>query len=182
MQPDGSEFLMPVVVRPDAVMIRGEGSYLWDDRGRRYLDFVQGWAVNALGHCPREIERVLSRQAGTLLTTSPAYHTAPQLALAQRLTSLGEMAHAYFCVSGAEANEGAIKLARKWGRAHRHGSFEIVSTHDGFHGRTLAAMAASGKPGWDELFPPSVPGFRKVPFGDLSATRAALGTNTAAIL
>jgi acetylornithine/N-succinyldiaminopimelate aminotransferase len=182
MQPEHSQFLMPVVVRPDPVMVRGEGSYLWDDRGRRYLDFVQGWAVNALGHAAPEVRRALAAQAAQLITASPAFYNLPQLELAERLTSLSGLAQAYFCTSGAEANECAIKLARKWGRLHRGGAFEVVSTHDSFHGRTLAAMAASGKPGWEELYPPNLPGFRKVPYGDIGALSAALGPATAAIL
>src|SRR4051794_22681961 len=110
MQPELSHFLMPVVQRPDPVMVRGAGSYLWDEQGRRYLDFVQGWAVNALGHAPPELRRALSAQGDLLITASPAFHTRPVLELAQRLTSLSGLAQAYFCTSGAEANECAIKL------------------------------------------------------------------------
>jgi acetylornithine/N-succinyldiaminopimelate aminotransferase len=182
MQPESECHLMPIVQRPAPVMVRGAGSYLWDDRGARYLDFIQGWAVNALGHAPAEVVRALNQQAATLLTPSPALHNAPQLALATRLTRLSKLHQACFTSSGAEAIEVAIKLARKWGRLHRDGAFEIVTTHGAFHGRTLAAMAASGKPGWDALFPPVVPGFTKVEFGDLDAMRAAVTDRTAAIL
>jgi acetylornithine/N-succinyldiaminopimelate aminotransferase len=174
--------LMPVVRRPDLVMVRGEGSYLWDDQGRRFLDFIQGWAVNALGHCPPEIAAALTTQAHTLLTPSPAFHNAPQLELAALLTELSGLDEAHFCSSGSEANECAIKLARKWGRIHRAGAFEVVTTDHAFHGRTLAAMAASGKPGWDALFPPNMPGFRRVPHGDLAAMQRAVGEQTAAIM
>ncbi|HMA92817.1 MAG TPA: aminotransferase class III-fold pyridoxal phosphate-dependent enzyme, partial [Polyangiaceae bacterium] len=158
------QFLMDVTERPPVVMVRGEGSYLWDEAGRKYLDFVQGWAVNALGHAPPEVADALTTQARQLLTPSPAYLNRPQLELAQRLCALSGLARATFCSSGAEATETAIKICRKWGRLHRRGAFEIISTTNAFHGRTLTAMAASGKPGWDELFPPCPVGFRKVDF------------------
>lgn len=174
--------LMRVAKRPERVMVRGSGSYLWDHLGTRYLDFVQGWAVNALGHCPPEITRALHAQAGTLLNASPAFHNVPQLRFAQRLTRAAGMAHVHFANSGAEANEAAVKLARKWGRVERQGAHRVITTVGSFHGRTLAMMAASGKPGWDELFPPIMPGFDKVPFGDVAAARAAITSSTVAIM
>jgi len=177
-----SQYLMHVVERPRPVMVRGEGSYLWDESGRKYLDFVQGWAVNALGHAPREVSRALARQAELLLTPSPAYHNAPQLELARRLCESSGLARATFCSSGAEAIETAIKICRKWGARHRSGAYEIITTLNAFHGRTLAAMAASGKPGWDTLFPPNPPGFRKVEYANLAQMREAITESTAAIL
>ena len=174
--------LMPVTRRPAPLMVRGEGSWLWDASGRRYLDAVQGWAVNCLGHCPESVQRALATQAATLVNASPAYHTAPQAELARELTARAGLDHAFFGTSGAEANEGAIKLARKWGQLHRGGAFEIVTTHGSFHGRTLATMAASGKPGFDALFPPAVPGFVKVPFGDAAAVAGALGEQSVAVM
>ena len=182
MYPIEASYLMTTTLRPEPVMVRGAGSRLWDATGREYLDFVQGWATNALGHSAPEITEVLSQQAATLLTASPAYFNEPMLKLAERLTTLAGSTKAYFSCTGAEANEVAIKLARKWGRLHRDGAFEIISTHNAFHGRTLAAMAASGKPGWDDLFPPIVPGFVKVDFGSIDAVAAAIGPRTAAIL
>jgi acetylornithine/N-succinyldiaminopimelate aminotransferase len=174
--------LIPVTQRPDVVMVRGDGSYLWDDAGKRYLDFIQGWAVNALGHCPVEVRQALNAQAAQLLTPSPAYHNRPQLELAERLTRASGLHQAHFASSGAEANEAAVKIARKWGRLHKQGAFEVLTTHAAFHGRTLAMMAASGKPGWDALFPPNMPGFRRVPFGDVAAMRAAIGAHTVALM
>jgi acetylornithine/N-succinyldiaminopimelate aminotransferase len=174
--------LMPTTVRPAPLFVRGAGSELWDAEGRRYLDFVQGWAVNCLGHCCDVVQRALAAQAATLINASPAYHTAPQLALARALTACAGLEHAFFCATGAEANEGAIKLARKWGQLHRSGAFEIVTTHGSFHGRTLATMAASGKPGFDALVPPAVPGFVKVPFGDAGAVAAALSERSVAVM
>ena len=174
--------LMPITARPEPVMVRGRGSYLWDDSGKQYLDFIQGWAVNALGHCPEELTEALTSQARTLISPSPALHNQPQLELAKLLTSLADMAQVHFANSGAEANEAAVKLARKWGQLHRNDAYEIVTTHNAFHGRTLAMMSASGKPGWDTLFAPMPDGFRKVAFGDASAMAQAVTKNTVAIM
>jgi len=174
--------LMPTTHRPRSSMVRGAGSYLWDEHGRRYLDFVQGWAVNALGHNHECVNTALVHQLGLLVTPSPAYHNLPQRQLAQRLVELSGMQCATFLNSGAEANEAAIKLARKWGRRHKSGAFEIITTERAFHGRTLAAMAASGKREWDGLFPPNMPGFRRVPFGDLRAVQDAVTQNTVAVM
>jgi len=174
--------IMPVTSRPAVVMVRGEGSWLWDQEGKRYLDFVQGWAVNCLGHCPAVIRAALAEQAERLINCSPAYFNAPMARLATLIAETSGLAHVFLCNSGAEANEGAIKLARKWGRRHRGGAFEIVAMDHGFHGRTLATMAASGKPGWDAIFPPAVPGFRKVPLNDLDAVAKSIGPATAAVM
>ena len=177
-----TDSLMRTAVRPDAVMDHGDGSYLYDRTGKRYLDFIQGWAVNALGHAPPEIQAALAAQSRKLLTPSPAFYSEPALALAERLTRLSGLAQVFFCNSGAEANEGAIKLARKWGKLHRQGAAEIITTEGGFHGRTLATMAASGKAGWDEMFPPRMPGFTKVPFGNVEAVERAITAGTVAIM
>jgi acetylornithine/N-succinyldiaminopimelate aminotransferase len=173
---------MKVAARPPQIMVRGSGSYLWDHEGRRYLDFVQGWAVNALGHAPPEVLAALQAQAETLITASPAFHNAPQLSFARELTGAAGLAQVHFTNSGAEANEAALKLARKWGRLHRGGAYQIITTLGSFHGRTLALMAASGKPGWDALFPPVMPGFVKVPYGDAAAVAAQIGPETVAVM
>ena len=177
-----TQALMPGSPRPEVAMVRGEGSWLWDHEGKRYLDFVQGWAVNCLGHCPSVVRDALAEQASALINASPAYYTLPQLALAEQLTQLSSLQHAFLCSTGAEANEGAIKLARKWGSLHRNSAFEIITTRGSFHGRTLATMAASGKPGFAQLFPPAVPGFVHVPFGDHAAVEQALGAQTVAVM
>ena len=174
--------LMDITARPDQVFLRGEGSWLWDDRGRRYLDFVQGWAVNTLGHAPACIRDALAQQASLLLTPSPALHNAPAIALADLLCRHSVFDQVFFTNSGAEANEGAIKLARKWGQLHRGGAHEIITFGDGFHGRSLATMSASGKPGWDRLFAPQVPGFPKARLNDLGSVQALIGKNTVAIM
>jgi len=181
-RPANAASLMPITTRPDLVMVRGTGSELWDSQGQRYLDLIQGWAVNCLGHCPEEITRALTQQAHSLINASPAFHNERYIELADKLTRLSGLDHAFFANSGAEANEGAIKLARKWGRLHHSGAFEIITTHNAFHGRTLATMAASGKAGWDEIFPPKMPGFVKVEFGNLDAVAQAITDATCAVM
>jgi len=174
--------LMRVAERPPQVFVSGSGSWLVDADGRRYLDFVQGWAVNCLGHCPAELTRALVEQAGRLVNCSPAFFNAPAARLARLLRAHSCFDQVFFCNSGAEANEGAIKLARKWGAAHRGGAYEIVTFDNAFHGRTLATMSASGKPQWKSLFEPKVAGFPKAPYGDLDAVAAAIGPDTAAVM
>jgi acetylornithine/N-succinyldiaminopimelate aminotransferase len=125
------------------------GAWLYDHQGKRYLDFIQGWAVNCLGHCPPEIRDALVKQASTLLNPSPAFYNGPMVELAGLLTANSVFDRVFFANTGAEANEGAIKLARKWGKVNKGGAFEIITFDHSFHGRTLATMSASGKPGWD---------------------------------
>ncbi|HEV8532306.1 MAG TPA: acetylornithine transaminase [Methylomirabilota bacterium] len=174
--------IMKVADRPTLVMVEGKGSWLWDRDGKKYLDFVQGWAVNCLGHSPAVILDAINDQARRLINCSPAYYNEPMAKLATLLAESTGLDEVFLCNSGAEANEGAIKLARKWGSRHRGGAFEIVTMEHGFHGRTLATMAASGKPGWDTLFQPKVPGFPKVPLGDLEAVRKAVTPETVAVM
>jgi acetylornithine/N-succinyldiaminopimelate aminotransferase len=174
--------LMEITARPPLVFVRGEGSWLWDHAGRRYLDFVQGWAVNALGHCPQAITDALAAQAATLINPSPAFWNAPSARLAQRLAERSCFDRVFFTNSGAEANEGAIKLARKWGAKHRGGAYEIVTFGHAFHGRTLATMSASGKPGWDRLFEPKVAGFPKATLNDLGSVERLLGDRTVGVM
>ncbi len=182
MNPINDQYLMKVTPRPDVVMVKGEGSYLWDNRGRKYLDFIQGWAVNALGHGSRLLREAIVNQADVLVTPSPAFHNAPQLELAKRLSKLTGLDQAHFSSTGSEANEVAVKLARKWGKTRRNGAFEIITTHNAFHGRTLAMMAASGKPGWDQLFPPMPAGFRRLDYGDATAIAQAIRPHTVAVM
>jgi len=181
MSPDVSH-VMKVAARPSIVMVEGRGSWIWDADGRRYLDFVQGWAVNCLGHSPAVVVDALEAQARRLINASPAFYNEPMAKLAAILAEASGLGEVFLCNSGAEANEGAIKLARKWGARHRGGAFEIVTMEHAFHGRTLATMSASGKPGWDRLFEPKVAGFPKVPLGDLEAVRRAITPRTAAVM
>jgi acetylornithine/N-succinyldiaminopimelate aminotransferase len=176
------DHVMKIAERPAPIMVKGAGSWLWDRDGKRYLDFVQGWAVNCLGHSPRVVLDALAAQGARLINCSPAYYNEPMAKLAALLAEASGLDQVFLCNSGAEANEGAIKLARKWGARYRGGAHEIVTMHASFHGRTLATMAASGKPGWDEIFPPKVPGFRKVPLGDLAAVADAITPATVAVM
>src|SRR5690606_20436906 len=174
--------LMEITARPDLVFVRGQGSWLEDHTGKRYLDFVQGWAVNTLGHCAPEMKRALVEQADKLMNPSPAFYNAPSIELAQRLTGASCFDRVFFANSGAEANEGAIKLARKWGRVKRNGAYKIITFDHSFHGRTLATMSASGKPGWDKMFAPQVDGFPKADLNDLDSVRALIDDQTVAIM
>jgi acetylornithine/N-succinyldiaminopimelate aminotransferase len=174
--------LMKITDRPPVVMVEGHGSWLRDEDGKRYLDFVQGWAVNCLGHSPAAIAETVAFQAGRLVNCSPAYYNAEMAQLATRLAAASGLAQVFFCNSGAEANEGAIKLARKWGARYRNGAHEIITMDHGFHGRTLATMAASGKAAWEALFEPKVSGFTKVPLGDLDAVKGAITPQTVAVM
>lgn len=161
---------------------RGEGAYIYDSRGKRYLDWVQGWAVNCLGHAPPALVQALATQTATLINPSPAFYNAPTLELAALLTRHSCFDQVFFASSGAEANGGAIKLARKWGQLHKQGAYEIISFAEGFHGRTLATMSVSGKPGWDSIFVPQVPGFPKALLNDLASARGLISASTVAIL
>lgn len=176
------QYLMTLIPRPPCVMSHGRGSWLWDEAGKRYLDFVQGWAVNALGHAPAELADTLTHQAHALLTVSPAYFTRPLLELSRELCEATEMDRVFLTSSGAEANDAALKLARKWAQLHRPGAHRVITTHDSFHGRTLACVAASGKAGWENPFPPMLEGFDKVAYGDVHAVAEAITEQTAAIM
>ena len=174
--------LMDITARPQTVFVRGEGSYLWDDGGRRYLDFIQGWAVNCLGHSPPALARALADQAKNLITPSPAYYNDKALVLARALVDKSCFDQVFFANSGAEANEGAIKLARKYGSLHRGGAYEIITFEGAFHGRTLATMSASGKKAFEPLFEPKVSGFRKARLNDLSSVEELIGANTVGVM
>lgn len=174
--------LMEITQRPDLVFVRGQGSWLEDHAGKRYLDFIQGWAVNCLGHCPPEIVQAVQAQAGLLLNPSPAFYNLPSIELATRLTGASCFDRVFFANSGAEANEGAIKLARKWGQVHKQGAFKIITFNHSFHGRTLATMSASGKPGWSTIFAPQVDGFPKAELNDLASVEALVDDQTVAIM
>ncbi len=174
--------LMDITARPKTVFVRGEGAYLWDAAGKRYLDFIQGWAVNCLGHSPPALAEAISAQAKTLITPSPAYYNDMSLKLAKALVDNSCFDQVFFANSGAEANEGAIKLARKYGSLRKNGAFEIITFEGAFHGRTLATMSASGKKAFEPLFEPKVPGFRKARLNDLASVEALISDNTVAVM
>jgi len=180
--PGPFDSLMEITSRPDVVFVEGRGSWLRDSTGKAYLDFIQGWAVNCLGHCPDAITNAIAAQASRLLNCSPSYYNAPMIRLADLIAKASGLHKTFFTNSGAEAIEGAIKLARKWGKANRGGAYEIITMDHGFHGRTLAAMAASGKAQWEHPFEPKVAGFIKVPLNDLAAVEQAITPNTAAVM
>jgi acetylornithine/N-succinyldiaminopimelate aminotransferase len=174
--------LMDITARPPTVFVRGEGAYIWDDTGKRYLDFIQGWAVNCLGHAPACVAEAVAAQAKLLITPSPAYYNAASLKLAKALVDASCFDQVFFANSGAEANEGAIKLARKYGALHKAGAFEIISFEGGFHGRTLATMSASGKKAFEPLFEPKVAGFRKAQLNDIESVKQLISDNTVAVM
>jgi acetylornithine/N-succinyldiaminopimelate aminotransferase len=174
--------LMQLTERPSPALVRGRGAHVWDEHGRRYLDLVQGWAVNCLGHSPAVIAEAVQAQLARVINVGPAYHNQPAHQLAERLAAASGLGRVFFACSGAEANEAALKLARKWGQKHKRGAYEVITTRDSFHGRTLALSCATGKPGFDTAFPPAVPGFKKVPYDDIDAIEAAISADTVAVM
>jgi predicted acetylornithine/succinylornithine family transaminase len=174
------KFVVPSYSRFDLVLARGQGSYVWDINNKRYLDFGGGIAVCSLGHAHPEITQALIEQSRELLHVSNLYYNAPQGRLAEKLVGLIGPGRVFFCNSGAEANEGLFKLARKFG--HDTGRYEIITTFESFHGRTLAGIAATGQAKVKKGFEPAVPGFKHVPYNDLMAMREAMTPQTAAIL
>jgi predicted acetylornithine/succinylornithine family transaminase len=171
---------LPVYARQPLVITRGEGCWVWDDAGNRYLDLVAGIAVNVLGHAHPAVADALATQARTLLTTSNLYYTVPQLELADALLARSPFDRVFFTNSGTEANEAAIKLARRHGGPR--GATEIVSLLNSFHGRTLGSLAATGQPKYQAPFAPLPDGFRHVARDDVDALRAIVSDRTAAIL
>lgn len=168
--------------RQPIVLVRGEGTRVWDETGKRYLDFTAGWAVTNLGHAHPVLAHVIAEQAHTLLQTSNQFYTIPQIQAAQLLTEQSCFDKVFFCNSGAEANEGAIKLARKYGTQHRHGAYEIITALNSFHGRMLTTTAATGQPRYHAPYQPVPAGFIHVPFDDIEAIQAATTAQTVAIM
>ena len=169
-------------LRPPMVIERGEGSRVWDVEGREYLDMIAGIAVVSLGHASPVVQRALAEQSAKLIQTSNLFYTIPQLRLARLLTDNSPFDRVFFCNSGAEANEAAIKLARKWGKRHRDGAYAIISAEHAFHGRTLATVTATGKENYTRPFTPLPDGFPHVPFNDMDALERAVDASTAAVL
>ena len=177
-----SRYHMQMFRRMPVTLVRGEGTRVWDDSGNEYLDFVAGIAVDTLGHGHEGLADVISHQARTLMHVSNIFYSEPQVELAQFLVEHSALDQVFFVNSGAEANEGAIKLARKWGIANREGAYEIIATNNGFHGRTLATVAATGTPRYREPFGPQLPVFTFVDYGDIDALKAATTPRTCAVL
>ena len=174
--------VMFITQRPEVIMVEGRGSWMVDNNGKRYLDFLQGWAVNCLGHSNPGMIEALNAQAKKLMNPSPAFYNEPMIGLSNLLTSNSCFNKVFFANSGAEANEGAIKLARKWGQLNKNGAFEIITFDHSFHGRTLATMSASGKPGWDTMFAPQVAGFPKADLNDIDSVKKLVNDKTVAVM
>lgn len=180
---EGKKYIMNTYGRLNLALSRGQGTRVWDLDGREYLDFLAGIAVNALGHSHPAVVAAIQSQAETLIHCSNLYWIEPQVQLARMLVEASCGDKVFFCNSGAEANEGAIKLARKYAKLHygpeKH---EIITAFNSFHGRTLAAITATGQPKYQQGFEPLVPGFKYVPYNDLKALAAAIGPSTCAIM
>jgi len=172
--------VVPSYVRFDVVLERGDGSYAWDVDGKRYLDLAAGIAVCSLGHAHPEMTKALTEQSQKLIHVSNLYYNELQGRLAKRIVDLIAPGRVFFCNSGAEANEGLFKFSRKFG--HDQGRYEIITTFESFHGRTLAGIAATGQEKVKKGFEPAVAGFKQVPFNDLDAMRGAITSKTAAVL
>ncbi|MDD2433118.1 MAG: acetylornithine transaminase [Clostridia bacterium] len=179
----GLDYVMNTYSRHNYALVRGKGSYVWDANGKKYLDLVSGIAVNNVGHCHPQVVKVIQKQADLLIHCSNLYWNEPQVRLAKMLVDNSCGKKVFFCNSGAEANEGAIKLARK--RSYdKYGPhrYEIITAVDSFHGRTLAALTATGQTKYQRGFEPLPPGFKYVPFNDLRALKKAITPQTCAIL
>ena len=177
-----SKYYMQTIVRVPVTLVRGEGARVWDDKGKEYLDFVCGLAVNCLGHCHPVIAEALAEQARTLLQTSNWYYTVPQIQLAQLLVENSCLDRVFICNSGLEANEGAVKLARRYGHIKLKGAYEVITTMQSFHGRSLALTAASGYPSMHKPYVPLPVGFINVANNDIEAIKSATTEKTCAVM
>ena len=176
------KYMMNFIKRIPITFVKGEGLRLWDENGKKYLDFVGGWAADSLGHCHPVLVEALNNQARTLIHVSNAYYTQPLGKLAELLVKNSCMDRVFLCNSGAEANEGAIKLARRWGALKLNGAYEIITTFDSFHGRTLATTAATGQAKFQKPYIPLPDGFTNVENNSIDAIRQATSTRTCAIM
>ena len=180
---DAEQHVAPTYGRYPIALVRGEGCRVWDADGKEYLDFVSGLAVCNLGHCHPGVVAAIREQAGKLIHVSNLYHIEPQIELAKRLNRLSFGDKAFFCNSGTEAVEAALKLARKYSyKKYGEGRYEILSFDMSFHGRTMASLSATGQTKFHGAFKPLLPGFRYVPFGDVESVAAAVSEQTCAIM
>ena len=168
--------------RCPVTLVRGKGAQVWDDQGKEYLDFVGGWAVTSLGHCPPVVVEALERQARTLIQVSNQFYTVPQLELARLLVENSCLDRVFLCNSGVEANEGAVKLARRYGKLKLDGAYQVITTYNSFHGRTLAMTAATGQDKFQEPYTPLPAGFINVEYNSVEAIKAATGPQTCAVM
>jgi len=177
-----SKYFMQISPRTPLTLVKGKGARVWDDSGKEYLDFVAGWAVNSLGHCPPAVVDAIAEQAHTLIQTSNQYYTVPQLQLAQLLVENSCLDRVYVGNSGLEANEGAVKLARRYGSLKLKGAYEVITTLNSFHGRSLAMTAATGQERFQKPYLPLAPGFKSVAYNDIEAIKAATTDKTCAVM
>jgi len=169
-------------VRLPVVLVKGEGARVWDDSGKEYLDFVAGWAVDSLGHCHPAVAEAVTEQVHTLIQTSNQFYTIPQLQLSELLVENSCLDRVFFTNSGVEACEGAVKLARRYGKLKLNGAYEVITTFNSFHGRTLAMTAATGQLKFQESYQPLTPGFINVEYNNIEAIKAATTTQTCAVM
>ena len=175
-------YYMPTFERLPLTLVRGQGARVWDEDGRQYLDFVGGWAVASLGHCHPAVVAAVKEQVETLIHVSNSFYTIPQIKLAELLVQNSCLDKVFFCNSGAEATEAAVKLARRYGRLHLNGAYEVITTIGSFHGRTLAMVSASGQPKFQQPYIPLPAGFVNVAYNNIEAIKAATTTKTCAVM
>jgi predicted acetylornithine/succinylornithine family transaminase len=176
------QLFMRITKRLPVTLVRGQGARVWDTEGKEYLDFVAGWAVNSLGHCHPVVVKALTEQAKTLIQASNQFYTIPQLQLAKLLVDNSCLDRVFFCNSGAEANEGAMKLARRYGKLHLDGAYKIITAYGSFHGRTLATVAATGQDKFQQPYIPLPDGFVNVDYDNVEAIKAATTNQTCAVM
>ncbi|MFC1955842.1 aspartate aminotransferase family protein [Chloroflexota bacterium] len=177
-----SKYFMKTFERVPVTLVRGEGARVWDENGREYLDFVGGWAVNSLGHCHPVVVEAVTEQAHTLIQASNQFYTVPQIRLAELLVKNSCLDKVFFCNSGAEANEGAVKLARRYGQRYLNGAYEVISTFSSFHGRTLGMVAATGQAKFQKAYIPLPSGFINVEYNNIEAIKLATTEKTCAVM
>jgi acetylornithine/N-succinyldiaminopimelate aminotransferase len=176
-----SELFMKTFKRTPVTLVRGEGVWVWDDNGTKYLDFVAGWAVNCLGHCPPTVVEAIQEQAKTLIQTSNQFYTIPQLQMSKLLIDNSCLDRIFISNSGAEANEGAVKLARRYGKMELDGAYEIITANGSFHGRTLAMVAATGQHKFQNPYTPLPEGFINVDYDNTIAIQKAITKKTCGV-
>ncbi|MBA7535330.1 Acetylornithine aminotransferase [subsurface metagenome] len=176
------QYFMHTFDRVPVTLVKGQGARVWDEGGREYLDFVAGWAVDSLGHCHPVVAEAVTEQAHTLIQTSNQFYTIPQLRLAELLVQNSCLDKVFLCNSGAEANEGAVKLARRYGKLNLNGAYEVITAMNSFHGRTLAMTAATGQPKFQQPYLPLPLGFINVEYNNIKAIEAATTNQTCAVM
>jgi len=177
-----AKYYMQVVARTPVTLVRGRGARVWDDQGRAYLDFVGGWAVDSLGHSPKVVADAVAKQARTLIQTSNQFYTVPQIQLARLLVENSCCDRVFIGNSGLEANEAAVKLARRYGALNLGGAYEVITALGSFHGRSLAMTAASGQASFHHPYEPVPSGFVNVKYDDIEAIKAATTDKTCAVM